>query len=84
MVDGAFLRRAERDAFHALARRHGAQFAVLAPQADSKTLRQRIQARQSAGQDASEATIEVLECQLQWIEPLGGDERMLRLDPIAG
>ncbi len=65
--------------FRALARQHGAQFAILAPQADIEVLRQRIQARQLAGQDASEATVDVLERQLQWIEPLGPDEMAQQL-----
>lgn len=81
VVDAAFLQRQERDKFHALARQHGARFAILAPQADTDVLRQRVRARQSAGQDASEATVEVLERQLKWIEPLGADETALCLDP---
>ena len=79
IVDAAFLRRAERDAFHALADAHGAAFAILAPQADTNELRRRITERQAGGRDASEATLDVLEKQLQWIEPLGDDERALRL-----
>lgn len=75
IVDAAFLRRADRDAFHALADANGATFAILAPQADVTELRRRILARQGAGSDASEATVAVLEKQLQWIEPLGDDER---------
>ncbi len=81
VVDAAFLQRQERDMFHALARQHGASFAILAPQAENEVLRQRICDRQRAGTDASEATVEVLERQLQWIEPLGGDETALCLDP---
>jgi hypothetical protein len=80
VVDAAFLQRQERDMFHTLARQHGARFAILAPQAANDVLRKRIRARQSAGQDASEATVEVLERQLQWIEPLGEDETALCLD----
>jgi len=75
IVDAAFLRRAERDAFHALADANGAGFAILAPQADVTELRRRILARQATGSDASEATVDVLEKQLQWIEPLEDDER---------
>lgn len=80
VVDAAFLKRSERDAFQTLAREHQAQFAILAPQADPDVLRERIVARRRAGQDASEATVEVLERQRQWIEPLAGDELALRLD----
>ena len=44
------------------------------PEAPIEVLRQRITARQASGQDPSEATLAVLERQLQWIEPLGQDE----------
>lgn len=74
IVDAAFLQRAERNSFHALADHCGAGFAILAPQADVRELRRRITARQASGSDASEATLEVLDKQLQWIEPLGRDE----------
>ena len=80
VVDAAFLKRSERDTFRTLAREYQAQFAILAPQADPDVLRERIVARQRAGQDASEATVEVLERQRQWIEPLQDDELALRLD----
>ena len=79
LVDAAFLRRHERDAFAELARARGCPFGILAPQAPIEVLRQRIAARQSAGQDPSEATLEVLTQQLQWIEPLGDDEPRLPL-----
>ena len=74
LVDAAFLKRAQRDTFHALATHCGAGFGILAPQADTDILRQRIQARQALGSDASEATLDVLEQQLRWIEPLDDDE----------
>ncbi len=75
IVDAAFLQRAERDSFHALADACGAGFAILAPQAEIDELRRRITARQASGNDASEATLQVLDKQLQWMEPLGDDER---------
>ncbi len=81
VLDAAFLQRRERDALHAIAGAAGAQFAILAPQAGVDVLRQRIAARQAAGRDASEATLAVLESQLQWLEPLGSDERALLLEP---
>lgn len=74
VVDAAFLRRDEREAFADLARTLGCPFGILAPQATVEVLRQRIAQRQASGQDPSEATLEVLERQLQWIEPLGPDE----------
>jgi len=75
IVDAAFLNRGERDSFHALAKACDADFAILAPQASVDALRTRIAARQAKGVDASEATLEVLEQQLQWIEPLDAGER---------
>ena len=81
VVDAAFLQRREREAFHAIAAKAGAQFAILAPQAGVDVLRQRITSRLAAGRDASEATLAVLDSQLQWIEALGSDERALMLEP---
>ena len=81
VVDAAFLKRAERDTFRALARALGVPFAILAPVAEPDQLRGRIQERQAQGHDASEATVEVLEQQMRWIEPLEPDERALLLEP---
>jgi hypothetical protein len=74
VVDAAFLKRADRDAFHGLAQQMGAGFSILAPQASPGQLRQRIVARSAAGHDASEATLAVLAQQMQVIEPLAPDE----------
>ena len=79
LVDAAFLRRDEREAFAELARAQACPFGILAPQAPLEVLRERIQARQAQGGDPSEATREVLEHQRQWIEPLGADEPQLAL-----
>jgi hypothetical protein len=74
IVDATFLKRAERDAFRALARDTGAAFGILAPQATPAQLRERIQARAALGEDASEATLDVLAQQMKEIEPLAADE----------
>jgi len=74
LVDAAFLKRADRDAFRALAQQLGASFSILAPQATPGQLRQRILARSAAGQDASEANLAVLAQQIQTMEPLASDE----------
>ncbi|MDP2107923.1 MAG: AAA family ATPase [Rhodocyclaceae bacterium] len=71
IVDAAFLKRVERDQFRALAARLGVPFAILAPTAPPEELARRIALRQN---DASEATVAVLEQQLRWLEPLGPDE----------
>ena len=76
IVDAAFLKRADRDSFRALAKEAGAVFEILAPQATPAQLRERILARQTAGRDASEATLEVLAQQERTVEPLQSDERI--------
>jgi aminoglycoside phosphotransferase family enzyme/predicted kinase len=72
LVDAAFLKRAERADFRALATKLGIPFAILACEAPVEELRRRLNARSG---DASEATAAVLEQQLQWLQPLGDDER---------
>jgi aminoglycoside phosphotransferase family enzyme/predicted kinase len=74
IVDAAFLKRAERATFRALATQTGAEFRILAPQSSPAQLRARIAARLEKGRDASEATLEVLEQQMALIEPLDADE----------
>jgi uncharacterized protein len=64
IVDATFLRRNDRDRFERLARRHQARFAVLVLQAPSEVLRARIQQRQRAGRDASDADVAVLQKQI--------------------
>ena len=75
-VDATFLKRAERETFRRLARETGAAFSILAPQATPAQLRDRIQARMVLGQDASEATLDVLEQQLRTVEPLDANETL--------
>ena len=75
IVDATFLKRADRDSFPALAGRYGAAFSILAPEATAGQLCERILARQLQGQDASEATLDVLARQLSVIEPLTPQER---------
>jgi aminoglycoside phosphotransferase family enzyme/predicted kinase len=75
IVDAAFLKRADRDAFRALAAGSGAAFEILAPQASPEQLHERILARSALGLDASEATLDVLAQQMRTMEPLQADER---------
>ncbi len=75
VVDATFLARADRDAFRALARTLGVPFAIAACEAPEPVLRERIAARDRAGADASEATLEVLARQLLAAEPLAAAER---------
>ncbi len=76
IVDAAFLKRADRNAFSKLAKDTGAAFGILAPMATPAQLRERILARNAGGRDASEATLEVLARQIRAVEPLASDEEM--------
>jgi hypothetical protein len=78
IVDAAFLKRAERDSFAALAAEFGADFKILATAAPPEELRRRLLARSG---DASEATVAILERQLEWFEPPAGDERQRLIHP---
>ena len=84
VVDAAFLRESERRAFAELAQAEGCPFHILACEAPHDELRRRIGARQAAGQDASEATLAVLEQQFGWLEPLTGAERAQACRPGSG
>jgi aminoglycoside phosphotransferase family enzyme/predicted kinase len=74
IVDAAFLRRAERDAFRALADELHLPFTILHCTADGARLRERVAARRASGSDASEADLQVLEDQLEHGEPVGAEE----------
>jgi uncharacterized protein len=74
IVDAAFLWRAERDAFRALARELGAAFLIVSCRASQAELRRRVERREAAMSDASEAGIAVLENQIATQEPLAPDE----------
>jgi hypothetical protein len=74
VVDGAFLKRVERDRFRALARELDARFALVSCEAPADVLRDRVAARHLAGRDASEADVDVLERQIGWQERPGPDE----------
>ncbi len=74
IVDGAFLNRAERDRFRALARELGARYTLVSCEAPADILRARVTARQRTGRDASEADVDVLERQMEWQERPAPDE----------
>lgn len=80
IVDAAFLRRAERDAFRALATDLHVPFTILHCTAPDERLRERVAARTASLADPSEADVAVLERQLQFCEPLADDERTLVIE----
>jgi len=75
IVDATFLKRREREWFGQVAAAADARFAILDCAAPPRELRRRIRARSEARQDASEATLDVLEQQLASEEPLSPSER---------
>ena len=80
VVDAAFLKRSERDDFRRLAANNDVPFAILACTAPVEELRRRVAARRG---DPSEATPEVLEKQLGWIEALAPEEQASVVSPAA-
>ena len=83
IVDAAFLRQGERQAFASLAKSVGSEFRILACEAPEPLLRERIDQRRITGTDASEATATVLAQQLASIEPLTDQERATASPPDA-
>jgi aminoglycoside phosphotransferase family enzyme/predicted kinase len=82
IVDAAFLRRSERLQFAALAKQLNCDFTILHCVAPSSTLQTRIRQRAAAANDASEATVTVLEKQHGYWETFGEDEtaQVLRVE----
>ena len=73
IVDATFLKRWQRQLFRDLADHVGVPFRVLTFEASEEVLRKRIQQRMMTG-DASDATLTVLDHQLQTREPLTSEE----------
>jgi uncharacterized protein len=64
IVDATFLRRNDRERFERLAHRRRARFVMLVLHAPAEVLRSRIEQRQRAGSDASDADVAVLQQQI--------------------
>jgi len=75
IVDASFLQRAHRQVFLDLARARGVQFSIVECVAPPATLRARIAQRMAQGDDASDATLEVLAHQLGTRESLSSEEQ---------
>ena len=80
IVDATFLKRDQREAFQALAKRLGVPFLILHCHAPLPLLCRWISERQAAGTDASDADLAVLEHQIATQEPLLPAERACTLD----
>ena len=77
ILDACFLKQSERQAMAALAERLDVPIQIVACRAPEPVLRQRLLARTAAGIDPSDATVEVMEHQRSWIEPLTSDEQAI-------
>lgn len=75
IVDATFLKSQQRQLFQQLAIEQHIKFVIIDLQASITELTQRIEQRQRVGIDASEATVAVLQQQLQHAEPLNDDEQ---------
>jgi aminoglycoside phosphotransferase family enzyme/predicted kinase len=75
IVDATFLRFAERSRFRRLAEQWRVPYLILNVVAPEQILRRRIEARERAGKDVSEADLAVFATQLANREPLRSDER---------
>jgi aminoglycoside phosphotransferase family enzyme/predicted kinase len=84
IVDATFLHRAARQTFRDLASRLEVPFAVLDCVAPPEELRRRLIERDRHRHDASEADIEVMERQLERLEPLEDDELLRRVVADSG
>jgi predicted kinase len=83
IVDATFIERTRRDRFAAAAQRAGAGFRVLLCDAPEDVLRERVVARARDQRDPSEATVEVLELQLDRFDRPGDDEPVVTVDTSA-
>ncbi len=75
IVDAAFLRRADRGDFVALAANMAVPCRIVSCAADRAVLAQRVRMRRRAGTDPSDAGVNVLDHQLRTLEPLTEEER---------
>ena len=77
ILDACFLKKSERQSMADLAEKLGAPLQIVACHAPEPLLRQRLLARMAAGLDPSDATVEVMEHQRSWIEPLASEEEAI-------
>ena len=86
VVDATFLQLAQRTPFIELASNLQVSWTILDVSAPKQILRQRIQERSQEGQDASDATIQVMEHQYETVESLTEVERThaIRVDSTDG
>jgi len=80
LVDATFLRKDRRDALVRVARDQGVPAHIASFVAPDEVLRARVRTRHTVGNDASDATLDVLEQQLRTREPLSDAERAIAVE----
>jgi predicted kinase len=85
LIDAAFLQAKQRELFAGLAAEKQVEFIILDFCAPEQELRRRISERQQSGNDASEATLAVLEHQLKTAQTFSGNEldHVIQIDTCA-
>jgi aminoglycoside phosphotransferase family enzyme/adenylate kinase family enzyme len=85
LIDAAFLQSSQRELFAALAAEKQVDFVILDFYAPELELKRRISARQQSGNDASEATLAVLEHQLKTAQAFSAAEqkKVILIDTCA-
>jgi len=85
LIDAAFLQTSQRGLFAELAAKKQVDFLILDFYAPEQELKQRVSARQKSGNDASEATLTVLEHQLKTAQAISVTEpgEIIRIDTCA-
>lgn len=74
IIDASFLKQSQRQQFITLARQYRVSHSFVSCEAPNDVLRDRIRQRAKKGSDPSEATVEVLEYQIQSQQPLTPQE----------
>jgi len=80
IVDATFIRKEDRQQFWHLANDRQVPFGILWLNAPKQVLKRRVALRSATGTDASEANVDVLERQLQEVEPLSPAEQEFALE----
>ena len=76
IIDASFLKHSQRQQFITLARQYRVSHSFVSCEAPDDVLRDRIRQRAKKGSDPSEATVQVLEHQIQSQQPLTPQERV--------
>ncbi len=83
IVDATFLKHSDRSRFRSLANSERAEFRILDFEADVEVLQQRITDRRLTGNDASDATSQVLAGQIANQEPLTAEEQEASVSAVG-